>query len=332
MVEALVGDDRATAEAAYVELQRRVRRSRHPRVLRATPAELADLVQEVALLLTREPAAAAVESIHTWSGLTTAIHRWIDQCRGESIEDRANAYHEHLWKKTGAVLLHSGRFTSFKVGSVLCYALAHRPVAAQGLASEALKSLLPPLAARLHAARADQLGEVVAHDDLVAQLERIFTLGANTPRSRAFLVDAVFASLAIARGPAVEPLADEETASAPTHAEHADPAGALADRDATRLAQLFVDALPPRTRTAARLRFANLDDGPRSLEEVGRHLGVSRGTAENEVGDARGRFGAAWRELVAREDLSDDEQVRILTRVVEILCADAFVPNEEASS
>ena len=53
MVEALVGDDRATAEAAYVELQRRVRRSRHPRVLRATPAELADLVQEVALLLTR---------------------------------------------------------------------------------------------------------------------------------------------------------------------------------------------------------------------------------------------------------------------------------------
>lgn len=329
MVEALVGDNRAMAEAAYVELQRRVRRSRHPRVLRATPAELADLVQEVALLLTREPAAAAVESIHTWSGLTTAIHRWIDQCRGESIEDRANAYHEHLWKKTGAVLLHSGRFTTLKVGSVLCYALAHRPVAAQGLASEALKSLLPPLAARLHAARADQLGEVVTLDDLAQQLERIFTLGANTPRSRAFLVDAVFASLAIARGPAVEPLADEESAGEPTSA---DPVDALAERDATRLAQLFVEALPARTRTAAHLRFANLDDGPRSLEEVGRHLGVSRGTAENEVGDARGRFGAAWRELAAREVLSDNEQLRILTRVVEILRADAFIPNEEASS
>ncbi len=329
MVEALLGDDRAAAEAAYAELHRRVRRCRHPRVLRATPAEIADLVQDVALRLTREPAVAAAESVHTWSGLGTAIHRWIDRCRGDSIEEHADAYLEHLWKKCGAALAHSGRFETVRVGAVTCYVLAGRPVVSAGLDAESLADLLPPLPARLHAARADQLGEVVAHADLVAQLERIFERGANVPRSRAFLVQAVFASLAIARGPALHPLAAHDDDRAPNDATAN--AAPLSDRDALHLARAFVDALPPRTREAARHRYADLDGGPRTLEEVGRHLGVSRGTAENEVGDTRGRFAAAMRDLALREGLSDDERRAMLTLVLEILRADDSTPDEEAT-
>ena len=43
------------------------------------------------------------------------------------------------------------------------------------------------LLARMQSARGDQLGEVITRDDLLAQLARVFTLGGNSPRTRAVL-------------------------------------------------------------------------------------------------------------------------------------------------
>lgn len=307
LVEALVSDDRALAGAAYAALRRRVHRSRHPAVRAASRAQRDEIVQEVAMLLTREPAAAAAASVHTWAGLNTAIHRWVDQCRGESIEDRATAYREHVWKKLGVVLRDGARYQRVHEGGFAGYVRAGVPVT-EGLAEEEIGAYLATRRAECFAPREDQLGEIVSQHDLGALVDEVFDRGGNAPRSRNALTSIVLQVLGLGSGPSVDPL-DELPPLAQDDAETVAP---LRDRDAARMAGVFLASLDGRTRRAAGLRFG---DPPCTLEAVARALGVSRGTAENEVGPTNGRFGVMLRAWSDGEGLDDDERERLLRAV-----------------
>jgi len=317
LVKALVSDDPRLNRAAYARLRGHVLRCRHPAVRRASPAEREEIVQEVALHITREPARVAAASIYSWNGLSTAIARWIDHARGNSVEDRPDAWSEHVWHKLGSLLLRPERFVCVSHGRTARYALAHRPLDESGLDPEALAARLPAFPPRLASSRDDQLGEVISHADLAALVTQIFTLGGNVPRTRRELTQLVLASLSLERGPACETL---EPSSPVSRDGAAEVEARLEARDARHLAGSFVRSLAPRTLRAACIRFGG-GDGFVTLERVALALAVSRGTAENEVGDTRGRFGAELRAWCEAHDLDGAARDGFVYAVMEILAA-----------
>lgn len=329
LVEALVGDDPGVARAAYARLRSLVVRSRHPAVRRATAAEREEIVQDIALHITREPARVAAASIHSWRGLAVAIYRWIDHTRGASIEDRPDAWGDHVWNKLGALLSRGDRFVAVRQGPTARYALADRPVLGVGLDARSLAALLPVVSPRLATAREDQLGEVISNADLAALLERIFTAGGNVARSRTELAQLVMSTLSLERGPACEHLEPDEAIERATGDSATGVEDALVVCEARRTAEAFVRSLPPRTLRAARLRFSDRD-GAAPLEHVARALGVSRGTAENEVGDTRGRFGAAVRAWCETRSLDGEAREAFVVAVLEILAATSIDTLEDA--
>ena len=308
LVEALVSTDRALADAAYAELRRWVHRSRHPAVRAASAAQRDEIVQEVAVLLTREPAVAAAASVHTWVGLGTAIHRWIDQCRGDSIEDRATAYREHLWKKLRTVLGDTSRYVRVTAGSVTGFVRVGAPVT-EGLPVSVIVAHLDARRPKVFANRDDQIGEILTVAELGALVDEVFARGGNTPRSRNTLTSIALRVLGLESGPAVSRY---DELAPPGHTASETPAP-LRERDAWRMAEALLASLDARTRQAAALRFG---DPPYTLEAVAQALGVSRGTAENEVGATNGRFGAALRAWAAGEGLDDEERERLLAAVL----------------
>ena len=329
LVEALVGDDLGVARAAYARLRSLVVRSRHPAVRRATAAERDEIVQDIALHITREPARVAAASIYSWRGLAVAIYRWIDQTRGASIEDRPDAWGDHVWNKLGALLSRGDRFVAVREGPTARYALADRPVLDAGLDAQSLAALLPVVSPRLTSAREDQLGEVISNADLAALLERIFTAGGNVARSRTELARLVMSSLSLERGPACEPLEPHEPLERANHDGAASVEAGLVVGEARRMAEAFARSLPPRTLQAARLRFSD-GDGAATLERVAHALGVSRGTAENEVGDTRGRFGAELRAWCETRSLDGEARDAFVVAVLEILAATPTDNQEDA--
>ncbi len=324
LVDALVSEDSTLAAAAYAELRRRVLRCRHPAVTAGTPAQRDELVQEVATMLTREPAASAAATVYTWAGLDTAIRRWIDQCRGDSIEDRATAYREHLWRKLGALLSDEGAFARVPMGAAWGYVLAEAPVG-EGVELSSLLGRLRPRSPVLRARRDDQLAELITADALRAVIDEVYRLGGNAPRSRATLVEAVLHALGLASGPRLSPLDDASPDTMNVGVETSTIDGLA---ELSTLAERFVRSLPPRTRRAAALRFAG-PSGLRTLEEVARALGTSRGTAENEVGDARGRFAALLRAFAREESLDEDARSELLAAIFERLARESTEPLEE---
>lgn len=321
LVEALVSDDPRVGRAAYARLRAWVLRSRHPAVRRASAAEREEIVQEVALHITREPARVAAASIHTWTGLATAIARWIDHARGNSVEDRPDAWSDHVWHKLGPLLQRSERFVCVPHGRTARFALADRPLDEARLDFDTLAARLPAVPARLATSRDDQLGEVITHGDLAALIEQVFALGGNVPRTRRELTHLVLSSLSIERGPACEAL----DPTAPVSREGArEVESRLEARDVRRLAEAFLRGLAPRTMRAARIRFGG-GEGFVTLEGVARALAVSRGTAENEVGDTRGRFGAELRNWCVVHELDATAREAFVCAVMEILAA---TPND----
>jgi hypothetical protein len=320
LVDALVSEDRELAAAAYGALRRRVLRCRHPAVIAGTAAQRDELVQDIAMMLTREPATAASASVHTWAGLDTAIRRWIDQCRGDSIEDRATAYREHLWHKLGALLSDASRFV--KPPRSTGYVRAGEPVT-EGLEVQTLFARLQGRAPILRSRREDQLAELITLDALGALVEEVFWLGGNAPRTRATLVEAALHALGLASGPVVGSL--DEQALDPAH----DATAWSSEGEERARAARFVASLPARTRRAAALRFT-VDGPPRPLEQVAQALGTSRGTAENEVGDRRGRFGAMLRAFADEEELDEPARVALLAAIFDRLAIEPTEPLEEA--
>jgi hypothetical protein len=98
----------------------------------------------------------------------------------------------------------------------------------------------------------------------------------------------------------------------------------LEARDVRRLAAAFLRGLPARTLRAARIRLGG-GEGFVTLERVALALAVSRGTAENEVGDTRGRFGAELRSWCEACELDATARDAFVYAVMEILAA---TPND----
>lgn len=192
--------------------------------------------------------------------------------------------------------------------------------------------------------REDALPEVVKRPDLHRSLEVLFETNGNVPLTLAELVHVTFALLhppfprtvASASAPAAGDDAIDCAAAEDRHRpavdspfEHLDverrlqPEALLSQEQeqavwevrAESLAQGFLWALAERTHRAAVLRYGT----GLSLEEVARCLAVSRGTAENEVGDRNGKFGKALRALVVAEGLELESARELLALVIQKL-------------
>ena len=205
------------------------------------------------------------------------------------------------------------------MGAAAGYVRVGEPVTA-GIDVAVLLARLRPRAPVLRARREDQLAELISADSLRALVDEVYRLGGNAPRSRATLVEAALHALGLASGPVVASL-DEHPARA-AEVEFAVAAVFEPIAEEPTLAERFIGSLPPRTRRAAALRFSGAG-GLRTLEEVARALGTSRGTAENEVGDARGRFGALLRAFARDEELDEESRTALLASILDRLASES---------
>lgn len=329
LLAALFTGERAQTRQALAELPRRIKaHCRVPPVETASSQQLADFTQTYCQALLERPArrvlAAALQS---WRGFGEDVRRVLERSRGVSLEDRPDPYYRHLLAKTEKVLREEPAFEerpgALRPGAPRSFALSALGVAeAQACGAPAGAGADPPLPSlrtHLTSSREDQLGEVVARPELRAQLLRILRGRGNQAATARELLARVLPTLspAISRPGGGERLDDELGAQG----SQDQPLQRLLAIELREFARELLGGLSPRTLQAARLRYAGGEGAEPTLAEVARALGVSPSTAENEVGDKRGRFAHHLKEFAAARGLDADDGGALLQHALEILRA-----------
>jgi len=327
LIKAIMGG--AEAAQALRDLAKRIRSCcSHPMVRRASDEELGEITQRFLVHLLESQAKGWICTVETNTFLGKAVAQLLDKPSTKAIEDHPRPYYDHLRQKTKDLLRKDPLFRVIgepnRRGKHYALAAPGTSVSERILDRHELGAMLPTVPSDLRQVRGDQICEVVNTEDLRRQLEQIFVLGGNHPRTLDCLVGLVFDSLS--------PRPQLEVRLVPTEAlvgsgnELSDALESPHSRiDAGRvavLAQEFVEGLPDRTRRAACLRYCG--EKPATLTEIARVLGVAVGTAENEVGETNGRFTREIREFARSRDLDEGNKVDLRDMVLEILRADHF--------
>jgi hypothetical protein len=344
-LEAIERGDAPVVKEGYRRLVQEFRQISYPVFSQArqdrSEDALQQLVQEfvVYLTTTREGKNSAAV-LTNWKGARLQAIRWARRVhrRERSIEDKSSIFRELLYKKVGALL----RGAPFE-RVAFRYRIAGQPEV-PGLDDDALRRELPPIQALLDSPREDQSPQVAPREEVHAQLRRILELGGNRLRLLIELHDLVWSSLVPTPGTLKRRVEQEPLQYQPKEPGRAflidqcpsqapSPLDQIAiSRGQLRLdqeAHAFLSSVEERVRRSVRL-YRGLPEGPaRTLEEVGRILGVSKSTVENDNKTFRERF-TRWVEV---RRLDDDEVQPLMKRVLALLSAEeSSRPEGESAS
>ena len=345
------GDQRLEAEGAAL-LRRACAAAPHADVFAArddrSGGALSDLIQDYLVFLYSEEGQVQRLQIDDWPGVTVSFARFLKRLRrrDKSLERQRGLYRELLFDKIRKVLRHDQRFSSVPPPSPARFHLSAPPARLENLGEDDLRRRLPLLASRLDPAGKSS-PQVVKRVELADQLERIFALTGNEPRTPHAVLDCVWATL------------NPQPEEAARYALRAEDEGALdmTDRltgeenlqdrsrahDATdeqaaglefleervdELASGFVKSLSPRCAHVAYVRWAAAEgDRMRTLEDVARITGIARSTVDRDFNEFQSLL-AAW---IERHRLEGRDAEVLVEVIRETLSTGAFHPWERGN-
>ncbi len=356
LVDMLRSQDRAQEKMAFekvvVIIRRRCRG--YPGFRRLTGAALDAQVENAAqaflLDLLERPAKLAAASVNGWAVVVVEVRRFLVRWagRGVSIEISYDKLRLHFYRKVRSTLRTAPTFRAVPIKRWALSDPDWPPAGARPLDTDSVRDRLPDLPSDLTAHRPDQLPPLVDRTFLAIHMETALTLFCR-PESTSTLSDLSWTKLVphpegqiggrptTPRAPGTRQEDDgrqpewwdllpdsRKHGGSPEEEAAACEWEVMADREAETL----IEKLPRRTIQAARIRFAD-PGNPLPLTEVASRLGVSKGTAENEVGESRGLFFLRLRERVSILDL-DEEMARRFLEVVFERLPEIEVDDQEA--
>lgn len=319
---------------------------------------LLELVQTFCLRLLENPAKLAVTAAQGLGALDVEIRRFLSEPASSSIQDGGYAMRRHFYRKVRRVLRErSDLFEETREG---LWALVERAghegegsdgesgrgcgdAGAQGFRDPGFLESLPPLPGHYEINREDQLPPIARREELALFLATVLKrwgkplrnndlgeigwLLLEPPPPRTQQVGGLGDEGLGGRDPGVtaresqgRSLMDKLSLVASSAAGHD-----VGPAELERATYELLNSLDPRTKEAVFWRYLGGEDGDvQTLQRVAEKMGVSRGTAENEVGEKNGRFVRQARECLQDFGITGEQGKVFLSIFLEKLSAERF--------